>query len=79
MYTHFQTRPEFVDRIIKCMCVLHNVIIDRDGIDHNYTEVTFSDRPIEWERRGRPNNEARTARDIFTSYLASHQLSYQLE
>ena len=51
----------------------------RDGIDHNYTEVTFSDRPIEWERRGKPNNEARIARDIFTSDLASHPLSYQLE
>ena len=49
---------ELIDRIVKCVCILHNAIIDKDGMDHNYTETeqTRSDSSVMWNRRGRPSN-----------------------
>jgi len=28
-----ETSPNMVDRIVKCICVLHNTVIDREGLD----------------------------------------------
>lgn len=69
--TPIETSVEFVDRMIKCLCVLHNVIIDKDGMDHNYTEIHCGDPCVAWDRSGRPSNDARSTRDIFTTYLSS--------
>ena len=41
-----ETHAELVDRIIKCICVLHNVIFDKEGINHNYTEVSCENSAI---------------------------------
>ncbi|GFO07823.1 protein antagonist of like heterochromatin protein 1 [Plakobranchus ocellatus] len=70
---------ELVDRIVKCVCILRNVIIDKDGMDHNYTktEQTRSDSSVMWNRCGRPSNEAKTTRDIFTAYFSQQPLEYR--
>ena len=57
-----ETDADLVDRIIKCICVLHNVIIDREGMDHNYTEVSCENSAVVWETRGRPSNDAKWTR-----------------
>ena len=28
--------PNMVDRIVKCVCVLHNIVIDREGVDEAF-------------------------------------------
>ncbi|CAH1991371.1 unnamed protein product, partial [Acanthoscelides obtectus] len=28
-----ETTPDLADKIVKCMCVLHNIVIDKDGMD----------------------------------------------
>lgn len=70
---------ELVDRRVKCVCILHNAIIDKDGMDHNYTETeqTRSDSSVTWNRCGRPSNGAKTTRDIFTAYFSQQPLEYR--
>ena len=71
-----ETDADLVDRIIKCICVLHNVIIDREGMDHNYTEVSCENSAVVWETRGRPSNDAKWTRDIFKTFFQNHPLVY---
>ena len=71
-----ETSAELADRIIKCVCILHNVIIDKEGMDHNYTEVSCRKSAIVWDRSGRPSNDAKSTREIFTSYFKNCPLVY---
>ncbi|GFN94420.1 protein antagonist of like heterochromatin protein 1 [Plakobranchus ocellatus] len=70
---------ELVDRRVKCVCILHNAIIDKDGMDHNYTETeqTRSDSSVMWNRCNRPSNDTKTTRDIFTAYFSQQPLEYR--
>ena len=70
-----ETSAELADRIIKCVCVLHNVIIDKEGIEHNNTDVTCIQSAFRG-RNGRPSNDAKSTRDIFTSYFKNYPLVY---
>lgn len=66
------------DNIIKCICVLHNTIIDREGFERHLTDVTekFPDHN-KWQVTGQPLNEAKTIREIFVSYFSNITLSYK--
>jgi hypothetical protein len=70
------------DRIVKCICVLHNTVIDRDGLDEasllelQKQEDSFSTNLDEPERRvtrstNRSDLRARRVRDAFTVYFNS--------
>jgi len=70
------------DRIVKCICVLHNTVIDREGVDEasllelQNQEDSFSTSLDEPERQvtrsnNRSNLRARRIRDAFTVYLNS--------
>ncbi|GFO46462.1 pescadillo homolog [Plakobranchus ocellatus] len=55
-----ETKTELVYSIIKCVCVLHNAIVDREGMERNLTGVSFPDRGVIWGRIGRPSNDAKS-------------------
>ena len=70
------------DRIVKCVCVLHNTVIDREGLDEasllesQNQEDSFSTNLDEPERQvmqsnNRSNLRARRVRDEFTVYSNS--------
>jgi hypothetical protein len=70
------------DRIVKCVCVLHNTVIDREGFDEasllklQNQENSFSTNLDELERQltrsnNRSNLRARRIRDAFTVYFNS--------
>ena len=70
------------DRIVKCICVLHNTFIDREGLDERpllelqNQEDSFSTNLDKPERQvTRSNNRsylrARKVRDAFTVYFNS--------
>ncbi|KAB0790312.1 hypothetical protein PPYR_15350, partial [Photinus pyralis] len=67
------THPGHADNIIKAICILHNVIIDKEGIEHNLKETQFV---FQNENRqapaGRLNNEAKVVRDNFKAYLCNN-------
>lgn len=71
-----ETGVEVADAIIKCVCLLHNIVIDKEGMEHNLTEVSFPNSGVIWERIGRPSNNAKNVRDIFTTYFANNPLVY---
>ncbi|GFS11487.1 protein ANTAGONIST OF LIKE HETEROCHROMATIN PROTEIN 1 [Elysia marginata] len=70
-----ETRVDMVDSIVKCVCILHNAVIDKDGFQLNLTDVSV--RSVFWQHSGRPPNEAKSIRDIFTTYFAHNPLTYE--
>lgn len=70
------TRVDLADSIIKCVCILHNTIIDREGMDQNLTEVVSPRSGVAWELAGRPTNNAKGVRDIFTSFFDQNPIVY---
>lgn len=71
-----ETGVELADKIIKCICILHNTIIDREGMVQNLTEVSCPSKGVVWEHVGRPCNNAKDVRDIFTAYFNNNPLVY---
>lgn len=75
-----ETKVEVIDHIVKCICVLHNTIIDREGAEQHLTEIVVS-APQQNNRMqcpaGRPANEAKNVRETFKSFLLNHPLVYK--
>lgn len=76
-----ETTPASADQIVKCLCVLHNIVIDKDGIDEsilleihnqpsNYCE-TEQLRPTTVNTRSR---RAQTTRLAFAQYFSNNPL-----
>jgi len=71
--------PDMADRIVKCICVLHNTVIDREGVQEAsllelQNQDSFNTNPDEPERQvtrsnNRSNLRARRIRDAFTVYF----------
>ena len=36
-----ETKTELAEQIVKCVCVLHNNIIDKEGFERHLTEITI--------------------------------------
>ena len=77
-----ETSPNMADRIVKRICVLHNAVRDREGLNEatllelQNQEDSFSTNLDEPERRvtrsnNRSNLRARRVRDAFTAYFNS--------
>lgn len=70
--------PEDAHDIIKCMCILHNVIRERDGNDDlHYNQVVnqiYQEDQMEVPQglRIRYTTESREIRDTFTDYMMHH-------
>ena len=71
-----ETNVLLADRIVKSVCVLHNTIIDKEGMVHNLTEISVAHQGIQWNRVGRPCNEAKTVRDVFKEYFRRYHQQY---
>lgn len=69
--TELQVNEDHVDTIVKCICLLHNIIIDQEGIDDTLlVNIHQTNTEIEISRR---NNRSKTAayaiRDNFKEYF----------
>jgi len=69
-----ETEVELADKIVKYICVLHNTIIEKEGIERHLTDVTVQSKSVAWERRGRLPTEAKTIRDLFALYMEEYPL-----
>lgn len=74
-----ETKVDLIDNIVKCICVLHNTIIDKEGVEHHLTETAVStlQQNDHMYCRGRPSNEAVNVREIFKSFLLKYPLVYK--
>lgn len=74
--TSIQTSVELADYIVKCICLLHNLIIDREGMQHNLQEVKHVP-PISVRNRtstGRPDERAKKIRNLYKLYFCKNPL-----
>lgn len=74
-----ETKVDLIDNIVKCICVLHNTIIDKEGVEHHLTETAVStlQQNDHMYCRGRLSNEAVNVREIFKSFLLKYPLVYK--
>uniref|UniRef100_A0A0K8UY09 Putative nuclease HARBI1 n=1 Tax=Bactrocera latifrons TaxID=174628 RepID=A0A0K8UY09_BACLA len=75
--TSIQTAPTLADVIIKCICLLHNVIIDREGIEHHLTQNwTLMPRNIVTNQTvaGQQNQTAENIRNVFKLYFCHNPI-----
>lgn len=80
---HILQRPiatdvSLVDNIVKAICVLHNTIIDLEGMEHNLTSLQLNPKTQERRfdaSRGRQPDAAKHIRDIFKLYLCRNPIS----
>ena len=70
-----ETNVDLIDDIEKCMCVLHNTILDMKGVDHHLTEVNVSNNMDQNRTHcpGRPSNEGNNVKEIFKLFLLRHR------
>jgi hypothetical protein len=73
-----ETSPDMADKIVKCLCVLHNTFIDTEGIDEASlleVETVQNDHDEPEGQFTRANNRctlrAKQVRDAFTVYFNS--------
>lgn len=73
-----ETNIETAEAIIKCISILHNTIIDREGFQRHLSEVSVENCEANrtGQMTGRPLNEAKNIREIFVTYFSQHPLSY---
>ena len=45
-----ETEVELADKIVKCICVLHDTIIEKEGFERHLTDVTVQSKSVAWER-----------------------------
>lgn len=61
-----ETKVDLIDHIVKCMRVLHNTIIDKEGVEHHLSDTAVSSLQQNdkycW---GKPSNEVVNVREIF--------------
>lgn len=72
-----ETTVDLLDEIVKCMCVLHNTIMDREGVEQIQTETVVCAKQNRVISPGRPSNEAKYVRHIFKSFLLNYLLVYK--
>lgn len=61
---------EHADKIIKIICLLHNTIIDKKGMEHYLWDIQsiFENKNIP-ALGGRPNNKAKHVREAFKCFF----------
>lgn len=75
--TTIETEINVIENIVKCMCLLHNIVIDKEGIQHNLTEAVVIPVPESKAKPlGRPTNAAIHVRDLFKTYFANNPLVF---
>lgn len=70
---NIETDVDLAESIIKCICLLHNIIIDKEGMQHHLIDTAVV--PVSNKKKkplGRPTNEAKSVRDLFNTLLTIH-------
>lgn len=77
-----ETSSLTADKIVKALCVLQNMIIDKEGVERHLTEVNrVEPRGHETigrrcNNRGRPSNAAKIVRDTFKCYFMYNPINF---
>lgn len=70
LWKPIETSPEFADDIVKAICILHNVIIDQEGIDSLMEETDLSTGTQHFSSSSRMSTgTGRFIRNYFNNFL----------
>lgn len=82
LHKGIDVEPDFVDLIVKCICLLHNIVIDKEGqqeaIGFQFQQLQHSESrypPARFTTVGqnRSSNSAYEVRDKFMSFFCEHE------
>lgn len=80
LQTSIEVEPNFVDIIVKCICLLHNIIIDREGEQqavslHQQSQPEINTAPARFASlsENRSVTTAYVIRDKFVPYFCEHE------
>jgi len=71
-----ETEVELADKIVKCICVLHNTIIEKEGFGRHLIDVMVQSKSVAWEQQGRLPTEAKNIRDLFSLYMEKYPIQH---
>lgn len=71
-----ETNIDTADDIIKCICILHNFVMQKDGFERHFTNVEIIPTNNQRGFVGRPTSSATNIRNIFKIFLANNPLNY---
>jgi hypothetical protein len=71
-----EMEAELADKTVKCICILHNIITEKEGFERHLTDVAVQRKSVTWERQGRLPTEANNIRDIFSLHMEKYPLRY---
>lgn len=75
-----ETDVTTADKIIKCCCVLQNLIIDREGVEHHLKNITLFPMKTTLSpashARGRHPRHAKQNRDLLKMYFSANPIEY---
>jgi hypothetical protein len=62
--------------VVKCICILHNIIIDKEGMNHQLMDVRKIPTPSSTQSRsgGRPLVISKRVREMFVEYFYRHRV-----
>ena len=72
-----ETEVELADKTVKCICILHNTIIEKEGFERHLTDVMVQSKSVAWER-GRLPTEAKNVKRFFFSVYGKISFMIQL-
>ena len=83
LHKSIEVQPEFVDTIINCICLLHNIVIDKEGeqqaVSYEQAQSENSDAHARFSSLGE-NRSVTTAyviRDKFLAYFCEHEQDFE--
>ncbi|KAJ8911200.1 hypothetical protein NQ315_004420 [Exocentrus adspersus] len=68
--------PEWVDKVVKCICVLHNIIVDKEGVDIQNENLISISHNIDGSRQN--NRSTDTANFVRETYKIVHFHGYSI-
>ena len=78
LWKPIETKPDFADKIIKCTCLLHNIIIDKEGLDFDVEPMlSFPSSVGDTEgsrENNRPTNNAAFVRETFKMFVCQNNI-----
>lgn len=71
-----ETSPENAEKIVNCVCVLHNIIIDKEGVVPAETKI-FNANLNKNKRNNSATDQARDIRNNFMRYFNNGAVPFQ--
>lgn len=75
LWKPIEISPEWVDKVVKCICILHNIIIDKEGIDmQNEQLISSSENICGLRQNNRSTDTATFTRETYKMFVCQNRI-----